>query len=747
MVQVGQESTMRALRVLGGLVGFGLWCAAGSVPAAAQTTSAGTITGRVTLESGGDPVHGATVIVIGARRQATTDETGKFEIRNVPVGVYAVLAQREHLTTARQTVTVEPGGTVALEFRLVVGRHEEVTVTASPTGAASTFEAFNAVTTLDSSEIMKRIGATLADVLEFEPGVAKRTFGPGTSRPIIRGFDGDRVLVMQDGMRTADLSSQSGDHGVSIDPGSLHRIEVVKGPATLLYGSNAVGGVVNAISPQDGFRSTPFSGTLGGLSFDGGTANGQAGIAGNVQHGRGPWLLYGGVTTRRTSDYDAPDETIPNSATRLTTGEGGVAWNGARGFVGVGAGFERNRYGVPFAGAFEGEEDAEIDLKVSRQNVRFDAGVRNNGGFAEVFRVTGNFVDYQHDELESEDGEEILGTRFTNRVLSLRAEIEQRKAARLGGRFGVEYLNRDYEAVGAEALTPPTTQDVFAAFAYEELSFGKHRVLFGGRFEHTGYDAADLATRSFNGASGSVGFHTGIGTAGAFVVNLTGSSRAPALEELFNNGPHIGNLLFEIGNADLEIERTMGIDASVRSRAKRARGEVNVFYYSISNFVFLDVTDEVEDGLNVAHYVQGDSRFVGAEAAGHFDLGGKATLNASIGIVSARLIETDEALPRIPPVQGRVSVDLPWRRLVVTPEVVFAGRQTDVFRNETPTDGWATFNLAATLQVFKGHQSHALSVVGYNLTNSEYRLHTSFIKDLAPEMGAGVKVTYAVRFF
>jgi len=195
------------------------------------------------------------------------------------------------------------------------------------------------------------------------------------------------------------------------------------------------------------------------------------------------------------------------------------------------------------------------------------------------------------------------------------------------------------------------------------------------------------------------------------------------------------------------MERTVGVDASVRSRAGRARGEVNVFFYSISNFVFLDVTDVIEDGLNVSNYVQGDSRFTGAEAVGHFDLGGSATLHASIAFVNATLAETDEHLPRIPPVQGRVGVDLPWRALVVTPEVVFAGNQSDVFRSETPTDGWATFNVVATYQIYRGHQSHLVSFTAYNLANEEYRLHTSFIKDLAPEMGRGVRVTYAVRFF
>jgi iron complex outermembrane receptor protein len=717
---------------------------------ASAQTSTGTISGRVTLENG-DPVHGATVIVVGARRQATTGDEGKFEIANVPAGTYEVLAQRAQLSTSRQTATVAAGQNVSLEFKLSVGIHEEITVTGSATGVATTYEAFNAVTSLDSTAIAKKLGATIADALQDEPGMAKRTFGPGTSRPIIRGFDGDRVLVMQDGVRTGDLSSQSGDHGVSIDPAGLSRLEVVKGPATLLYGSNAIGGVVNAISPQDAFRTAPFSGTLGGVSFDAGSANEQAGFAGNVQHGRGAWLLHGNFTGRRTGDYDAPHETIPNSATRLFTGEGGTAWNGARAYFGVSAGVERNRYGIPFAGLLEGEEDAQIDLEVKRQNVRFDTGVKNlSGGFADAFRLTASYLDYQHDEIEIADAVESLGTRFKNRIFTLRGEVEQRPGGRWSGRLGVEFLNRDYEAIGEEALAPATTQNAFSAFVYEEVGVGRHRVQFGGRVERTNYDASfedGSVARHFTGASGSVGLHTDIKGKGAFVVNLTGSSRAPALEELFNFGPHPGNLAFEIGNPDLELERSLGVDVSLRGRASRAHGEVNFFLYRISNFVFLDITDEIEDGLRVANYLQGDSRFTGMDAAGHVHLGPHAELHTSVGYVQAKLTEADEFLPRIPPFHGRVELEAKAGAFSISPEVVFTSKQTNVFRDETTTDGWTTFNLGAAWQRSGSHGAHLIAVQAYNLSNKTYRLHTSFLKDLAPEIGRGIRCTYTVRFF
>ncbi|HYN08336.1 MAG TPA: TonB-dependent receptor [Vicinamibacterales bacterium] len=743
---------MRRNWLVGGALAFVFIFLAGpGVGTASAQAMTGTISGRVTLENG-DPVHGATVIVVGARRQATTGDDGKFEISNVPAGTYSVLAQRVQLSTSRQTATVAAGQIATLEFKLSIGIHEEIVVTGTATGVATTFGAFNSVTSLDATALAKKLGATIADALQDEPGMAKRTFGPGTSRPIIRGFDGDRVLVMQDGVRTGDLSSQSGDHGVSIDPAGLARLEVVKGPATLLYGSNALGGVVNAITPQDAFRSSPFTGTLGGVSFDAGSANEQTGFAGNVQHGRGALLVHGSFTGRRTGDYDAPDETIPNSATRLFTGEGGVGWTGGRGYFGVSAGVERNRYGIPFAGLlFEGEEEAQVDLEVKRQNVRFDTGIRNLGGaFADAFRVTASYLDYQHDELEIEDGAESLGTRFKNQIFTVRAELEQRAGGRWNGRLGVEFLTRDYQAIGAEALAPATTQNAFSAFVYEEVSVGRHRVQFGGRAERNAYEASfedGVVERNFTGASGSVGLHADIHGKGAFVVNVTGASRAPALEELFNFGPHPGNLAFEIGNPDLELERTVGLDVSLRGRGSRVHGEVNFFVYNISNFVFLDITDEIEDGFRVANYVQGDSRFTGVEGAGHFHLGPRAELNASLGYVQAKLTAGDEPLPRIPPFHGRVDLEARAGAFTIIPEVVFSGKQTKVFRDETTTDSWATFNLGATWQRSAAHASHLIAAQAYNLANKTYRLHTSFLKDLVPEIGRGIKVTYSLRFF
>ncbi|HXE80146.1 MAG TPA: TonB-dependent receptor [Vicinamibacterales bacterium] len=739
--------------------------------ASAESQGSGAVTGRVTLEATGEPVHGATIVLLGARRSAVTRDDGAFEIANVPVGTYEIIARREHLAAARRVVTVAEGQVVHVELAMAMETlHEEIVVTGAAGGVSTAFDAFNAVVSLDTVEIARNMGATVADVLEHQPGVSRRAFGAGSSRPIIRGFDGDRVLIMQDGIRTGDLSSQSGDHGVTIDPAGLERLEVVKGPATLLYGSNAIGGVVNAVTPQDAFRSSPFSGTLGALTVDGGTANAQAGAHASVQWGNGRWTVWGAGGGRRTGDYRTPLGDVGNSAMRLMTGRFGAGWLGARTFFTAAAQLEDSRYGVPFAGTFHedaaGTGSTDIDIRADRRDVRIDAGLRHlEGRFLDGAKLTVGYTAYGHEEVESAGSVETIGTVFDNDTATVRLELEQRPRKSLSGRLGMEFVRREFTAVGEEALAPPVTQTSLAAFAYEEVPLGRVRLQFGGRIERNEFDAGDRPAgaghghddheheapaprnRVFAGASGSLGARVGVGAHGALVGNITLATRAPALEELYNFGPHVGNLTFEIGNPDLDLERTLGFDLSLRNRAPRASGELNVFHYRIRNFVFLDVTGELVDGLREASFMQGDSRFSGIEASGHLDVHEHLHLNGSASYVRATLIETGEPLPRIPPFSARIHLEIPWGALTFGPELVITARQDRVFRDERPTPGSTVLNFDASWQRASEHATQTIAVKAYNLTDEVSRLHTSFIKELAPEMGRGVRVTYSVRFF
>ena len=741
----------------------------------AYAQDTGTVRGTVTFTASSEPVHGAVVLVVGPSLVALTDENGLFEIPDVPAGTHEVLAQREHLTAARQTVTVQTGNATVVDFTLdLTTVHEELTVTATAGGQATAFEAFNAISTLDAFDLTTDAQGSLGEALQHEPGVANRSFGPGASRPIIRGFDGDRVLLMEDGIRSGDLSSQSGDHGVTIDPNSLERVEIVRGPATLLYGSNAVGGVVNAITPHENYRESAVPGTHGQFSADTGSANGQAGTNASLQHASGRLVTWASGGTRSTRDYETPSGAIDNSASDLSNGRVGLGFLGERLFASAGAQIEDGRHGIPFAGAVEGgaadSDEVLIELASRRRVGRFDAGMRNlTNGVIDGFRVVVNVIDWEHDELETAGSARILGTKFDNRVYVLRAEMNQRQTGTLAGKFGVWSKVRQYVATGEEALAPATDQTALAAFAYEELDFGRFRVQVGGRIERNAYTVdsrakadqndgdgmsvgvglvpSDVRDRAFTGASASAGMQVDLGQHVAFVANATRSYRAPALEELYNFGPHVGNLVFEIGNPDLEREATLGLDLSLRHQSARFRSTLNAYVYDIDNFVFAGVGDAELDGLRVAPFLQGNSRFVGFEATASAELADALWVNIGIGMVDAELTDTNESLPRIPPLRGQVSVDLPYRGFTLSPEWSFAAAQNRVFRNETRTDGHAVFSLKASHVWPLQHVAHILSVTGYNLTDKLYRSHTSFIKDLAPEIGRGVKLAYSMRFY
>ncbi|HEY9281983.1 MAG TPA: TonB-dependent receptor [Pyrinomonadaceae bacterium] len=708
------------------------------LPAAARAQATGTIRGKITLADNDRPMHNVIVTVVELRRSTETDEEGVFELTQIPPGTYTLLAHMEGFPDATLQVRVTPGATAAADFRLKIsGLKEEVTVTASGT-EQTVFQAFQSVTTLDTLRLVEESHPSIGEVLEKEPGVAKRSFGPGSSRPVIRGFDGDRVLVLQDGARTGSLSSQSGDHGEPVDVLQLERLEVLKGPATLLYGSNAIGGVVNAITGHD----YAHEGTRGYFTALGGTTNGQAGMSGGVEHGAGRFMFWASGTGQRTGDYDTPLGRVPNSKTRAAGGTGGLGYYADKAFLSTSYSYDNRRYGVPFAELFEGGEEG-IDLAMRRHELRFNGGLRDTGRFVDSFTLNLNYSDYQHRELEGDE----VGTVFNNKQFLYRGVFTQKKTGRLTGSFGFSGFLRDYEAVGEETLAPPVDQNSFAAFALQELDFERVRFQFGGRVEHNGYEPQGLPARSFTGLSGAAGVRFALWPGGALVFNYTHSYRAPALEELYNNGPHVGNLTFEVGNPALTRESSDGLELSLRHSTKRVRAEANFYRYSLRDFVFLAPTGELQEGLIEAAYLQADSRFAGVELGADIGLREDFFLNLNFDAVDAELKDAGTPLPRIPPMRGRVGFDWRYRNFSLRPEAVLVKDQNEIFTTETRTPGYALFNLIASYSLARTHLAHIFSVNAYNLGDRVYRNHLSFIKDLAPEIGRGVRFTYTVRVF
>jgi iron complex outermembrane receptor protein len=329
--------------------------------------------------------------------------------------------------------------------------------------------------------------------------------------------------------------------------------------------------------------------------------------------------------------------------------------------------------------------------------------------------------------------------------------FDQKRYGKWSGTFGFDGFVRNYETIGAEALAPGNVrQNSFSVFALQEYGGERAKLQFGGRVENNRYRPDDNSrpNRSFTGFSGSAGARFNLWPGGAFVANYTHAERAPALEELYNEGPHIGTLAFEIGDSALIREKSDGVDLSLRHSSPRFRFEGNLYYYKLRDFIFLALTGKVEDGLPVANYTQGGSRFSGTEVNFEAQAAKSLWLNAGVDYVSARLTAGNGMpLPRIPPLRARFGLDYRVAGLSLRPEVVFAGDQTRLFTNETRTAGYGVVNIVGSYTIARPHYAHIFSVNGFNLNNRLYRNHLSFIKDLAPEIGRGARFSYTLRFF
>jgi iron complex outermembrane receptor protein len=712
----------------------------------AQNT--GTIRGTVTLAEKDLTLPHVTVVISQLGRSIETSEDGTFEFTQVPPGKYDLIATRAGLTSQVRSVQVAENQTVTADFTISVSPiRQEITVTATGIEEAA-FESFKVVSTLDSFALAERSAASVGEILDNQPGVAKRSSGPGTSRPVIRGFDGDRVLIMQDGVRTGSLASQSGDHGEPIDVMSIDRLEVVKGPATLLYGSNAIGGVVNAVSRHYQMREQSQEGVRGYLTGSGGSNNNTGTGGAGAEADFADFLVWASTSNQKTRDFKAGGgQVIRNSGSRLTNGGAGLGYFGGRGFLSGGYTYDEGIYGIPMA------EDADevVRLDFFRRNARIGGAVKTSASALDGVRFNLNYSGWRHKELDFTDPDDVvLGTFFDNKQYTYEFNIDQKRTARFNGSFGFYGMHRDYVTSGAEAIAPNVAGNVHAVFGLEEISFERFKVQFGGRLESTAYkpqDAPNSPDRTFTGLSASAGIHFPLWPGGAFVSSFTHSYRAPALEELYNNGPHPGNLAFEIGDANLKRERSDGIDLSLRHINSRIRAEANLFHYDLGNYVFLRLTGEEREDLREALFSQGNATYTGTELILNAGIHPNIWLDLGFDYVRGELKSGNLPLPRIPPARGHIGIEGRYKGLSVKPEVILANKQDRVFTGEDPTAGYALFNLNAAYTIPVKHFSHHIAFNAFNVGDRLYRNHVSLIKDVMPEIGRGIRVTYSVKFF
>jgi len=714
---------------------------AAAVTAAQQT---GVITGTVTNAQTNEPVANAAVSVESTtfNQQVRTDTAGKYRVADVPPGTYHIVIRLNQFLPSRMELDIK-GGEQTADTQLTPELHFSEHTTVTPEGR-SQFESFQATNVLGGQELTKELQGTLGATLESQPGIALRSFGPGPARPVIRGLDGDRVLIVEDGLRMGDLSSQSGDHGVNVNPSSATSIEVVRGPATLLYGANAIGGLVNVVSNE--IPRTPVMRPTGSFTFDASSGAPGAGGAGDVTVGNGKVAFRAAASGRRSDDFKSPDGTIPNSFNRAATAEFGGSYTSDRGYFGASYGYDKTHYGIPFV------EAGETNLDPRRQNFTVRGEARSMSGFLDGFRGSFGVRRYKHDELDGD----IVATSFVNNTTELELLGHHRRVGRLKGSIGGSFLTRNFSTEGEEVLSPEVDQRGGAIYLYEELAASQHvQLQFGGRYERASFEpVTDEPARDFDNFSGSLGLLLLPTDRTTISLSLARASRNPALEELYFHGPHPGNNAVENGNPDLDSEHSLGFDASVRWRSAAVSGELTFFVNQIDNFIFREFTGEVEEEFPVTEFVQADARLYGVESHVDFKAGPLFWVEGGLDYVRGELTTIDTPMPRVPPLRGHAGVRFEKSGFQAGVDGLFTAKQdrvyslafADVLVGETPTDGYNLMKLYASYSFGSARTVNTITVRLDNATNVLYSNHLNFLKDLAPEMGRNFAVVYNVKF-
>ena len=610
-------------------------------------------------------------------------------------------------------------------------------------------ESLHPTTVLRGQDLAQRFDVTLAATLDGEPGVTSTSMGPATGQPVIRGLSGDRVLVLEDGQRSGDLSSSGPDHAVAADAISAQRIEVVRGPAALLYGSNALGGVINVIR-EEVPRTVPAR-AHGAVVLQGQSMN--RGFGANVLgHGAvGKAVVRGELNTRRTGDFRTPEGVL--HSTDIENVEGSIGASSVSGWGHIGAAYRylNSSYGIP--GDFAGAHAEGVRIDVSRHAVKGESKISSGWGVLDEIDVKGGWTRYEHEEWEPGG---ILGTRFLQYTSSGEFAGHHGQAGPFS--FGSVGMRASFEEYTTEETqeTPPSRRYGIAAFVLEEIDLDRLKLEFGARFDwarvsplttSTSFDIGVVRNRDFTALSGSIGMLYDIVGSTRLGFTLARAFRTPDYVELFSQGPHLAAYSFEVGNPDLELERGTGADVFLRTNAPTLELEIAGFYNRISNYVFPRATGEMSRlQLPVYQYSGEDAEMIGAEGDANWEFVSEFSVNGSVSYVRGTLVEADEPLPLIPPLVAGFGLRYDGAGFYIGADVKAAADQDRVGAFEEPTDGYAVLNGSAGLQWFKFGWLHSVTLRADNLTNAVYRNHLSRIKAIMPEAGRSVTMVYRVDF-
>ncbi len=654
---------------------------------------------------------------------------------------------------------------------------EEVVVTANPLGRDSS-DLSQSATVLRGDALRSQLSNSLGETLARMPGLSNASFGENVGRPVIRGLQGTRVGVLSNNMAVSDASGVSQDHAVSVEPFLMDQVEVLRGPATLLYGSGAIGGVVNMVSPSIP-QTVPEKGYSGRAITQANTAANEEFAAGRLDLGADAFAFHADGFHRRTDDYEIPDgaDLYPDEDASQEDDDSGVlensyldnegataggSWIGEQWRFGASYTDYKSDYGIPGAEEEIPEDGGEPELvfvNIELQSKRTEAELVGSDPFRgfEQFKVRFADTNYEHTEFEGSE----VGTVFNSDSKNTRIELKHNPWGAWQGVFGMQYTDLDFSAVGAEAFVPGSNTKTGAIFWIEHAEFGAWQFDAGLRYDDVETKVPNTlvveegavgpsANAQFNPFSASTGTIYSLNDNIDLTFTVAHAERAPGVDELFANGPHVATQVFEVGDPSLDNESSLHVEGGVRMEMGGLTGSATVYSDTFNDYIYQSDTGQEEDGLPVLFWSQQDADFIGAEAelrysfepnsSGHWQL-------FSFGDIVDGELSDNTDVPLLPPKRIGLGIDWDHQGLAANVLWIHAYDQDNIAPFETPTPGYDLLNAELAYTVPTTSQfDWQVYLQGQNLLNDDIRNSTSFLKDTAPQIGRNVILGVRVYF-
>ena len=772
---------------------LGLSLSAPALLLASPSALAQTLSGTVT-NAAGKPLANATVEIEALKRVTSTNELGEFTFSNVKEGDYTLHIFASGFAHLHEHAQVQSDNAEGANFVLARSAIEVIDVHATPMHL-SVMESATPVSVLSGETLRRQQAATLGDTLEKLPGVQSNFHGNVASTPIIRGLSGPRVLITQNGLDVSDVSRVGPDHAVASEASTAKQIEVLRGPATLFFGSGAIGGVVNVVDQ----RVPTSTETRGEFVLETQTVNDQKLGTFNVTTGVDNMAFYADGFYRDSNDYEtpvAPDIDDPDGAHVVENSNEessgftlGTSYLFDQGYVGVAVERFEREYGVP-GHSHGGDTSVFADLEQTKYQLLGEYNFTND--FLQSVHFRAGYTDYEHAEVEGG----LVGTTFSNETEELRVELLHKPMAGWRGGISLHYKGSDVFAQGEEAFTPPSEMEMFAVALMEERHFGDFLVQLGARAESVTLDASSVllpeldahehddehehegsefirqfaVDQEFTPISLSAGVVYTISESYNVGVSLSRSERAPSASELLSFGPHIGTRTYEIGalfdlseegefvlsQTAIDLETANNIDLTFRKTQGDVGFVFNAFYNQVDNYYFQEETglfaesghdhdhgeeghgeeghDEHSDELPVYLFGSADAILHGFELQVAWQTTDNLKLDFFADYVKARL-KDGGALPRTSPMRVGSHVAYTLDNIRADLDITYFAKQDDISTFETETDGYTLVDASITYDIPLGDIDLSVYLSGENLTDEEARVHTSFLKDIAPRPG------------